>query len=83
MHRELNSLCIRLLRFLFQPSLGATIVTKSWHEGIAAIMKVAAYELWEKVLKTDQQQTADGLVLLFGHFFSPRAGPRQLRFPNQ
>jgi hypothetical protein len=32
--------------------------------------------LREKVRDSDQQQTADRPLLLFGHFFSPRAGPR-------
>jgi hypothetical protein len=52
MHKEMDSLCIRL----FQPSLlGAIIGTKSWHEGIAAILKMALWELREKVRETDQQ----------------------------
>jgi hypothetical protein len=56
MHKEMDSLCIRHLRFLFQPSLlGAIIGTKSWHEGIAAILKMALWELREKVRETDQQ----------------------------
>ena len=44
LHREFNSLCNRHLRFPFRPSLAATICTKSWHEGIAAIMKMAVCE---------------------------------------
>jgi hypothetical protein len=77
MHKEMNYLCIRHLRFLFQPSLGATIGTNSWHEGITAIMKMAVWELREKLCETNQQQTTDRPVLQFGHFFSPRAGPRR------
>ncbi len=70
MHEELNSLCIRHLRFLFRTSLDATIGTKSWHEGIAAIMKMAVCELRDKVHETDQQQTTDRPLLLFGHLCS-------------
>jgi hypothetical protein len=48
MHEEYDSLWIRHLQFLFWPSLGATIGTKSWHEGITAIMNMVVCELQEK-----------------------------------
>ena len=38
-------------------------------------MKMEVCELQEKVFQTDQRQTADRPLLLFGHFFPPRAGP--------
>jgi hypothetical protein len=64
MHKELNYLCIRHLQFLFWPSLGATIGTKSWHEGIAAIMKMAVCEVREKMRETDRQPTDDGQTVV-------------------
>ncbi len=39
-------------------------------------MKMALCELLEKVRETEQKQMPDRPLLLFGHFFSPRAGPR-------
>jgi hypothetical protein len=76
MHKELSSLCIRHLQFRFWPSLGATIGTKPWHEGIAAIMKMAVCEFLEKVCETGQQQMADRPLYYLAISSPPRAGPR-------